>query len=190
MQTHGVEKTLQEYGALDEKITRRKLKGWQEAQNKVKGVKGRKTSDASRDQALYEWCLKFQQEKGRAPTRKEAAQVALEYSHDEAFKASKGWLDKFSKKYQIDFTPLKVFPSRAKKLKKEGDLGESEETPSRDGTSSIYSDSHRKDLSEDEGPLSEADENSGAMKFPLTENFLAGSRLQAEKIGNGHHPQQ
>jgi hypothetical protein len=37
MQTHGVEKALQEYGALDEKITRRKLKGWLEAQNKVKG---------------------------------------------------------------------------------------------------------------------------------------------------------
>ena len=159
MSLFGIEKTLQEFANQEHKITRRKLKSWIESQNKVKGgtevpfsvkpvVKGRKTSDANRDTTLFEWCIEFQKEKGRPPTRKEAAKRALELSSDEQFKASKGWLDKFSKKYQVEFTPLKVFPSRGKKIKKNGD-GISEITgvdspeniysPSLDGSCSYYS---------------------------------------------------
>jgi len=47
----------------------------------------------------------------------------LELSKDIEFKASKGWLDKFSRKYDIEFTPLKVFPSRAKKHRMPGEEG-------------------------------------------------------------------
>jgi len=84
----------------------------------VKKVKGRKSNDIPRDKALSEWCRKFQSDTGRAPTRKEAGKKALELNNDPTFKGSKGWLDKFSKKFQIEFTPLKVFPPKVKKGKK------------------------------------------------------------------------
>lgn len=83
-------------------------------------MKGRKTNDPNRDQALYEWCLKFINEYERAPTRKEATKKALELSEDPSFQASKGWLDKFSRKYNIEFTPLKISPPKAGKKKLNG----------------------------------------------------------------------
>lgn len=78
-------------------------------------AKGRKSSDSQRDADLQEWCNNYFKDNGRHPTRKEAAKRALELSNDPTFKASKGWLDKFSRKFNIEFTPLKVFPSRKKK---------------------------------------------------------------------------
>lgn len=41
------------------------------------------------------------------PTRKEFTSMALKLSNDTEFKASKGWLDKFSKRHRLDFTPSK-----------------------------------------------------------------------------------
>ena len=64
---------------------------------------------------MYEWCLIFHREHGRSPTRKEATKRGLEISEDPSFQASKGWLDKFSRKYQIEFTPLKIVPPKLKK---------------------------------------------------------------------------
>jgi len=46
MAKHGIDKTLEEYGSKDPKLNRRKLKSWIENKDKVKGTKGRKTSDA------------------------------------------------------------------------------------------------------------------------------------------------
>lgn len=83
-------------------------------------MKGRKTNDPNRDQALYEWCLTFINEYERAPTRKEATKKALELSEDPSFQASKGWLDKFSRKYNIEFTPLKISPPKTGKKKLNG----------------------------------------------------------------------
>lgn len=96
------------------RLQKRKLKSWIDNQHKVKGVKGRKTNDPNRDQALYDWCLSFQRDYNRAPTRKEATKKALEISEDSTFQASKGWLDKFSRKYNIEFTPLKTIPGKNK----------------------------------------------------------------------------
>lgn len=115
MMKHGMQKTLEIFSGSAHKITKRKLKSWIENQYKVKGVKGRKTNDPNRDQTLYDWCLEFQKETGRPPTRKEATKKALELSEDPSFQASKGWLDKFSRKFQIDFTPLKIIPPKHRK---------------------------------------------------------------------------
>jgi hypothetical protein len=115
MMKHGIQKTLEIFSDKNHKITKRKLKSWIDSQHKIKGVKGRKTTDPNRDQTLYEWCSLFQREYGRAPTRKEATKRALELSGDPTFQASKGWLDKFSRKYNIEFTPLKIIPPKNKK---------------------------------------------------------------------------
>jgi hypothetical protein len=115
MMKHGIQKTLEIFSDKNHKITKRKLKSWIDSQHKIKGVKGRKTTDPNRDQTLYEWVSLFQREYGRAPTRKEATKKALELSGDPTFQASKGWLDKFSRKYNIEFTPLKIIPPKNKK---------------------------------------------------------------------------
>lgn len=115
MMKHGIQKTLEIFSSNTHKITKRKLKSWMESQHKVKGVKGRKTNDPNRDHALYDWCIAFQRDCGRAPTRKEATKKALELSADSSFQASKGWLDKFSKKFNYEFTPLKIIPPKKKK---------------------------------------------------------------------------
>jgi len=114
MMKHGIQKTLEIFSSNTHKITKRKLKSWMESTTKIKGIKGRKTNDPNRDQALYEWCMGFQKDYGRAPTRKEATKKALELSADSSFQASKGWLDKFSKKYNYEFTPLKIIPPKKK----------------------------------------------------------------------------
>jgi hypothetical protein len=119
MMKHGIQKTLEIFSDKNHKITKRKLKSWIDSQHKIKGVKGRKTTDPNRDQTLYEWCSLFQREYGRAPTRKEATKKALELSGDPTFQASKGWLDKFSRKYNIEFTPLKIIPPKNKKKPEE-----------------------------------------------------------------------
>jgi hypothetical protein len=134
MAKHGAQKTLEIFSGGEHKITKRKLKSWIDSQHKIKGVKGRKSNDPSRDQALHKWCMDFQNEHGRPPSRKEATQRALELSGDSNFQASKGWLDKFSRKYHIEFTPLKIIPPRGtkKKVKTEYDSGSA--TSTRDST--------------------------------------------------------
>jgi len=82
-------------------------------------VKGRKSNDAARDKALFDWCIQYQQTSGKPPTRRETAKKALELTNDANFKASKGWLDKFSRRYAIDFTPLKVFNKKVSNNLKE-----------------------------------------------------------------------
>jgi len=139
MMKHGMQKTLEIFSNNTHKITKRKLKSWVDSQYKVKGVKGRKTNDPNRDQTLYEWCLAFQKDNGRAPTRKEATQKALELSEDSSFQASKGWLDKFSRKYNIEFTPLKIIPPKNKKKNDgyDGDSVSNSDTSSVDGMSPL-----------------------------------------------------
>jgi hypothetical protein len=113
----GMENVLSDLSGGGHKLTKRKLKSWQDSQGKVKKTKGRKSNDIPRDTALLEWCRDFQSETGRMPTRKEAGKKALELNNDPKFKASKGWLDKFSRKFDIEFTPLKVFPPKVKRVK-------------------------------------------------------------------------
>jgi hypothetical protein len=133
MAKHGMQKALEIFSGGEHKITKRKLKSWIDSQHKIKGVKGRKSNDPSRDQALHLWCMDFQNEHGRPPSRKEATQKALELSGDPNFQASKGWLDKFSRKYHIEFTPLKIIPPRNRKqVKTESDSGSA--TSTRDST--------------------------------------------------------
>ena len=67
--------------------------------------------------------MTFQTEHGRPPSRKETTAKALELSGDPSFQASKGWLDKFSRKFNIEFTPLKIIPPRGRKKVKTGESG-------------------------------------------------------------------
>jgi len=109
---HGIDKTLELFSEGEHKLTKRKLRSWLESQDKVKGVKGRKSNEPNRDGYLYEWYLAFQNEHNRPPTRKEATKRALEITDDPKFQASKGWLDKFSRKFKVEFTPLKIVPPK------------------------------------------------------------------------------
>ena len=113
-------KTIEVYSKLDSKINRRKLKLWKQNFGKVKNckfvslfdlkckVKGKKTNDPARDDALMEWYSDFKTENGRPPNRREIKQKALQLSKDPQFMASKGWLDKFSKKFCVDIAPIKL----------------------------------------------------------------------------------
>jgi hypothetical protein len=124
MMKHGIQKTLEVFTGGEHKITKRKLKSWLENQSKVKGVKGRKSTDPVRDEVLFKWCSEFEKSHGRPPSRKETTERALELSGDPNFQASKGWLDKFSRKYHIEFTPLKIIPPRGrKKMKTDSESG-------------------------------------------------------------------
>jgi len=109
---HGIEKTLDLFSEGEHKLTKRKLRSWLESQDKIKGVKGRKSNEPNRDGFLYEWYISFQNEHNRPPTRKEATKRALEITDDPKFQASKGWLDKFSRKFKVEFTPLKIVPPK------------------------------------------------------------------------------
>ena len=50
---------------------------------------------------LMDWYKVTSKEKGRKITTKEFKRKALEFSKDETFRASKGWLQKFRRRHNI-----------------------------------------------------------------------------------------
>lgn len=62
---------------------------------------GRKALDSEMEKRLSEYCL-FQRERGIKLRRKEIRSMALRmFKKDANFKASKGWTDKFVRKYNL-----------------------------------------------------------------------------------------
>ena len=63
---------------------------------------GRKRMDEEMELDLYNWCIQEGLNLGRPVTRKMIRQRALELSKfPNKFKASKGWTDKFVKKFNL-----------------------------------------------------------------------------------------
>ena len=78
-------------------------------------MKGRKLDDPILDKRFYEWCLEFQRQHKKAPNSREGKRKALEMSQDPNFKASKGWLRRFTIRHNFHFTPMKTFKNKSKK---------------------------------------------------------------------------
>lgn len=63
---------------------------------------GRKVMDQEMECNLYNWCINYSNDTGRRVSRKMIRQMALRFSKPGAkFKASKGWTDKFVRKYGL-----------------------------------------------------------------------------------------
>ena len=64
---------------------------------------GRKVRDFEMDIKLLNWFYVQHDKLGKKITVKEFKEQAKEFSSVENFKASKGWLEKFKKRYHIQF---------------------------------------------------------------------------------------
>ena len=64
---------------------------------------GRKVRDFEMDIKLLNWFYVQHDKLGKIITVKEFKKQAKEFSSIESFKASKGWLEKFKKRYHIRF---------------------------------------------------------------------------------------
>ena len=83
------------------RIRPRQKKRFQSQSNNKGG--GRKTLDPEMEDELYDWCLEESERKeGKPLSRSTLKQAARRLSRfPGTFKASKGWLDKFIKRYKI-----------------------------------------------------------------------------------------
>jgi hypothetical protein len=63
---------------------------------------GRKTQDPIMEKKLMEWYIDHHEVKKNPVTAKLIKRKALEFSLNKDFTASKGWLEKFKKKYQLE----------------------------------------------------------------------------------------
>jgi hypothetical protein len=115
LKKHGVQKTITQFSSSQRKLTQRKLRCWTESQRKIKANKGRKLENPAFDKAFLQWCFTFQQENGRAPNNKEAKAKALTMSEAENFKASKGWLRRFSVRHKFTFSTVKTTTTKEPK---------------------------------------------------------------------------
>ena len=62
---------------------------------------GRKIKNPSMEKKLLEWYDDYHIVRGNKITTKEFKQKALAFSNDSTFRASKGWLQKFRRRYNI-----------------------------------------------------------------------------------------
>ena len=65
------------------------------------------------EEKLVEWCNEITQKKGIYITSKMVREKAMKISEDKDFLASKGWLEKFRKKFNIP-----IHSNRSKRFKK------------------------------------------------------------------------
>lgn len=83
-------------------IPKKNLRRWMELGIERRKGGGRKRMDEEMEQKLHSWCLEECLSQGRPVSRSEIRKKALELSkYPEKFKASKGWTDKFVKKYNL-----------------------------------------------------------------------------------------
>jgi hypothetical protein len=64
---------------------------------------GRKIREPEKDKKLLNWFYNYHYIEGNKVSSKEFKIKALSFSNDPSFCASKGWLQKFKKRYNIQF---------------------------------------------------------------------------------------
>lgn len=84
-------------------IHRKKLIRWLETQGKRRKGAGKKIQNTDMEAQLIPWITNFFFEKNRYPQRNQIKEKAFSLSTNPAFKASKGWLDKFIKRNNFNF---------------------------------------------------------------------------------------
>jgi len=94
-------------------IPLKSLKRWLLLGTDRKKGGGRKLKDPEMEWKLYDWYKEYHDRNQKIVTAKLIKQKALEFTHCKDFIASKGWLEKFRKQYNIDIirenTARKIF---------------------------------------------------------------------------------
>ena len=80
-------------------INPKNIRRWMEKGIDKKSGQGRKTSDPLMEKQLYQMIQEHQAEHNRLPSKLAIVAFAKQHSRLSAFKASKGWFDKFVKRY-------------------------------------------------------------------------------------------
>ena len=62
---------------------------------------GRKVRDPEMEERLYNWYLQYRKVGNKSVTAKMIKKKALDFSKFDSFSASKGWLEKYKRKYNI-----------------------------------------------------------------------------------------
>ena len=95
------------------KVPRKSLRRWLYVGSQRKKGCGRKTKNPEMEEKLVEWCNEISKKKGIYITSKMVREKAMKISEDKDFLASKGWLEKFKKKFNIQ-----IHSNRSKRFKK------------------------------------------------------------------------
>jgi hypothetical protein len=77
---------------------------------------GRKTDDPERNKKLYQWYCEYAFELKLPVTTKLIKEKAREFSKNESFKASRGWLEKFNRKYELNLSLMITFKRKKKSV--------------------------------------------------------------------------
>jgi uncharacterized protein YaaN involved in tellurite resistance len=78
-------------------IPKKNISRWMQRKDRVEKIRGRKPGDPSMEENLTKW-IKLNIEQARYLTQTEIRNKAKEFSREKAFKASKGWLEKYFKR--------------------------------------------------------------------------------------------
>lgn len=81
------------------------LKRWSIVGHERRKGGGRKTKDPIMEKRVVDW-IKKQQNKGKFVNTKMIKKIALKLSQDKSFLASKGWLEKLKKKYNLKISKI------------------------------------------------------------------------------------
>ena len=95
------------------KVPRKSLRRWLFVGSQRKKGCGRKTKNPEMEEKLVEWYNEISKENGVSVTSKMVREKAMKISEDKDFLASKGWLEKFKKKFNI-----RINSNRNKRFKK------------------------------------------------------------------------
>ena len=83
-------------------VPRKNLLRWKRVGPERKQGGGRRKLDQGLESALYDWCLQEGIRIGRPVSRAQIKAKAIEIcAHPDKFRASKGWVDKFVKKFKV-----------------------------------------------------------------------------------------
>ncbi len=86
------------------KVPLKSLKRWLSVGAERKKGGGRKIKDPEMEKKLYDWYTEFHDKNNYPVTAKLIKKKALEFKTCRDFIASKGWLEKFKKKFRLDIT--------------------------------------------------------------------------------------
>ncbi len=101
-------------------INPKNIRRWMEKGITKKTGQGRKTSDPSMEKRLFQMITDHQRDHSRLPPKQTIVSFAKEHSQQPGFKASKGWFDKFVKRYGFKLKQFRVNRKRIT-IKKEAE---------------------------------------------------------------------